>query len=96
MTDWIPWFKYQLQASADGFAWAFSQISPSLLDQLPVEPGYLGTWTPLRHVWHLTGYEQCLVLPTMKQWPARLSPRVMPGMMRMPTGPRLLRKAPPR
>ncbi len=23
MTDWVTWFRYQLQASADGFAWLF-------------------------------------------------------------------------
>ena len=34
MTDWVAWFRYQLQASADGFVWAFSQIPPVLLDKL--------------------------------------------------------------
>jgi hypothetical protein len=68
MTDWVQWFHYQLQASADGFVWGLSQISPSLLDQLPPDPGYLGTWPPLRHVWHVTEYERCLALPSMKQW----------------------------
>ena len=68
MTDWAQWFQYQLQASGDGFIWGFSQLPEYLLDQLPVEPGYLGTWQPLRHVWHVTEYERCLALPTMKQW----------------------------
>ncbi len=68
MTDWVPWFRYQLRASADGFLWGLSQIAPSFLEQLPVEPGYLGTWPPLRHVWHAAGYERCLALPAMKQW----------------------------
>jgi hypothetical protein len=68
MTDWVAWFRYQLKASADGFEWAFSQIPPALLDQLPPEPGYLGTWTPARHVWHVTGYEKALVIPSMMQW----------------------------
>ena len=68
MTDWVPWFRYQLQASADGFAWSLSQISPALLDQQPVDPDYMGTWPPLRHVWHVTEYERCLALPSMKQW----------------------------
>ncbi len=68
MTDWETWFRYQLQASADGFIWGFSQIPASLQGQLPVEPGYLGTWQPLRHIWHVTGYERCLALPAMKQW----------------------------
>ena len=34
MTDWVAWFRYQLQASADGFVWAFSQISPVLRENL--------------------------------------------------------------
>ena len=42
--------------------------SDFLLDQTPVEPAYLGTWQPLRHVWHVTGYERWLALPAMKQW----------------------------
>ena len=68
MTDWIPWFRYQLQASADGFIWGFSQISPSLHDSLPPAPDYLGTWSPARHVWHVTEYERCMVIPSMNQW----------------------------
>jgi hypothetical protein len=68
MTDWITWFRYQLKASADGFEWAFSQIPPSFLDQLPPDPGYLGTWSPARHVWHVTEYERCLVIPSMYDW----------------------------
>lgn len=68
MKEWVPWFRYQLRASADGFVWGVEQIAPSLLDQLPVEPKYLGTWPPLRHVWHVTEYERWLALPTMKQW----------------------------
>jgi hypothetical protein len=68
MTDWVQWFHYQLKASADGFVWGLSQISPAWLDQLPPDPGYLGTWPPLRHLWHVTEYERCLALPSMKQW----------------------------
>jgi hypothetical protein len=67
-TDWAEWFKYQLQASADGFVWGFSQIPAALQAQFPVEPDYLGSWQPVRHVWHVTEYERCLVLPSMKQW----------------------------
>jgi len=67
-TDYSQWFRYQLQASADSFTWALAQIPSHLHDQLPVEPNYLGTWQPLRHVWHVTGYERSLVLPTMQQW----------------------------
>lgn len=68
MTDWVKWFSYQLEASADGFVWAFSQIPSSLSESLPPEPGYLGTWPPARHVWHVSEYERCLVIPSMKQW----------------------------
>jgi hypothetical protein len=68
MTDWVPWFRNQLQASADGLVWAFSQIPPYLREDLPPDPGYLGTWPPVRYVWHITEYERCLALPSMKQW----------------------------
>ena len=76
MTDWVKWFAYQLQATADGFLWAFSQIPPALREDLPPDPGYLGTWSPARHVWHVTEYERCLVIPSMKQW---LGGAVPPG-----------------
>lgn len=68
MQDWTEWFHQQLQTSADGFAWAASQIPNRLLDQTPVEPEYLGMWQPLRHVWHVSEYERCLALPAMQQW----------------------------
>ncbi len=68
MTDWAAWFHYQLKASAEGFEWAFSQISPMLYGLLPPDPEYMGTWPPARHVWHVTEYERCLALPTMLQW----------------------------
>src|SRR5687768_1902366 len=68
MTDWVQWFRYQLQASADGFVWAYSQISPSVRESLPPDPDYMGTWPPARHVWHVTEYERCLVIPSMNQW----------------------------
>ena len=68
MTDWIAWFRYQLQASADGFVWAFSQIHPALRENLPPAPDYLGTWLPARHVWHVTEYERYQVIPSMNQW----------------------------
>ena len=68
MTDWVSWFRYQLKASADGFAWALAQISAQYLTQLPPNPGYLGTWSPARHVWHVTEYERCLVIPIMEHW----------------------------
>jgi hypothetical protein len=68
MTDWSQWFQYQLKASADGFTWGFAQIPAALQDQFPVEPDYLGAWQPVRHLWHVAGYERCLALPTMQQW----------------------------
>jgi hypothetical protein len=78
MTDWVPWFQYQLQASADGFAWALGQIPPALLEQLPPDPGYLGTWTPLRHIWHVTEYERCLALPAVLRWLDPAGPAELP------------------
>ena len=68
MTDWGAWFRYQLKASADGFEWAYSRIPSAFLEQLPPDPGYLGTWSPSRHVWHVTEYERCLALPAMSAW----------------------------
>jgi hypothetical protein len=68
MTDWVTWFRYQLQASEDGFVWAFSQIPPSLRESLPPAPDVLGIWSPARHVWHVTEYERCLVISSMNQW----------------------------
>ena len=68
MTDWVQWFRYQLQASADGFIWAYSQIYESVRETLPPEPDYMGTWPPARHVWHVTEYERCIVIPSMNQW----------------------------
>ena len=74
MTDWVTWFRYQLKASADGFEWALTQIPAAFHDQLPPDPGYLGTWSPLRHIWHVTGYERHLVIPSMRQWLADPGP----------------------
>jgi hypothetical protein len=68
MTEWVPWFRRHLQASADGFVWAYEQIPEELLYRLPPAPGYLGTWPPTRHVWHVAEYERCLVIPSMRQW----------------------------
>lgn len=68
MTDWAVTFRKQLYASADGLIWAFSQLDPYRYEQLPPDPGYLGTWPPARLVWHVAEYERCLALPTMQQW----------------------------
>jgi hypothetical protein len=48
--------------------WAFSRIEPHRYELAPPEPGYLGTWSPARLVWHVTEYERCLAYPSMKQW----------------------------
>jgi len=68
MTNLASWFRQQLQSSADGFVWAFQQIAPDLRDKLPPRPGYLGSWPPIRHVWHVAQYERWLVIPSMCQW----------------------------
>jgi hypothetical protein len=68
MTNWVEWFTYQLKASGDGLLWAFSRIEPIFHDQLPPFPGYMGTWTPARHVWHVTDYERVDVIPAMRLW----------------------------
>ena len=81
MTDWVSWFHYQLQASADGLIWAFSQISPAFRENLPPEPEYFGTWPAVRHVWHVTEYERCLVIPSMNQWLDEPLPPKIPGQM---------------
>lgn len=68
MTNYVEWFRYQLKASAAGFEWAFLNLPPSFLEQPPPEPQYLGTWSPTRHVWHVTEYERCLAIPSMHCW----------------------------
>jgi hypothetical protein len=76
MTDWVTWFRYQLQASADAFIWAFSRIPPAFREEVPPDttsmegwpPAYLGTWPPARHVWHITEYERHLAIPAMRLW----------------------------
>lgn len=68
MQNWVEWFRSQLKSSGEGFAWAFQQIEPELHFELPPVPNYMGTWSPARLVWHVTEYERCLVLPSMRQW----------------------------
>jgi uncharacterized damage-inducible protein DinB len=68
MTDWRASLRTEIQASTDGFLWAFSQISPSYRINVPPDPDSLGKWSPVRLVWHVTEYERCLVIPSMKQW----------------------------
>ena len=67
MTNWAAWFTNQLKASADNLVWALSQIPIRVQNELPPHPRW-GTWSPARHIWHVTEYERCLVIPTMKQW----------------------------
>lgn len=67
MTNWAAWFKGQLASSGDGFVWAFGQIEPELRDADPPAPR-LGLWSPARHVWHVTAYERCIAIPSMRQW----------------------------
>ncbi len=68
MTDLTSWFRYQLTASADGLEWAYRQIPARLHEELPPDPDHLGTWSPARHVWHVTEYERCLAIPAMTKW----------------------------
>ena len=68
MTDWVPWFSYQLKASGEAFVWAAQQLRPADHFTLPPEPGYLGTWPAARHIWHVSGYERCLALPALQGW----------------------------
>lgn len=75
MFDWTSWFRKQLGASADAFVWAYSRIEPYRHEQLPPDANYMGTWPPARLVWHVSEYERCLVLPTMKQWLGGEMPR---------------------
>ncbi len=68
MIDYANWFRLQLQSSADGFVWAFGQLPKDYHFLMPPNPDYMGTWPPIRHIWHVAGYERCLVIPSMRQW----------------------------
>lgn len=65
---WVAWFERHLTSSVDGVVWAFQRIPAARHWQYPPAPGYLGIWPPARHLWHLAGYEQTIVLPSMQQW----------------------------
>ncbi|MCA0457854.1 MAG: hypothetical protein LCI00_28065 [Chloroflexi bacterium] len=67
MTDWVKWSRQYLHTSAEAFEWAFSAIDPAYHQSKPPE-ARLGLWSPARHVWHVTGYERCIAMPTMRQW----------------------------
>lgn len=68
MTDWIPWFRYQLKASADGFECALSRSFTSSRAASRLIPPTLAPVYWRRHVWHVTEYERCLALPSMIDW----------------------------
>ncbi len=68
MTDWVQWFREHLKSSGDGFVWAFQEIGPALQHRLPPDPDYMGTWSPARHIWHVTEYDRDVALPSMRQW----------------------------
>jgi hypothetical protein len=67
MTDWAAWFTEQLQASAAGLVWGFSQIPARAQNEPPPDDRW-GTWSPARHIWHVIEYERCLAIPSMLQW----------------------------
>jgi hypothetical protein len=67
MTNWVEWVKGQLASSGEGFVWAFQQIEPELHHKIPPAPR-LGYWSPARLVWHVTEYERCVAMPSMRQW----------------------------
>jgi hypothetical protein len=60
------WFQTQLQAGAESFAWAVSQVPAER--QLRAPPAPLGDWTLARHVFHLLFYEREVALPHMCLW----------------------------
>lgn len=67
-TDWVPWFREQLRTSGEAFVWAITQIDARQHHVLPPKSrSYLGDWPPVRHIWHVAYYEQCLVLPKMRE-----------------------------
>ena len=60
------WFRYQLQASGDGFIWAIEQLPEERRYLAP--PRYPDDWSAARHAFHLLFYEQRLALASMRQW----------------------------
>jgi hypothetical protein len=64
--DTTAWFQTQLQAGAEGFAWAVSQVPAERQTRTP--PAGLSEWTVARHVFHLMFYEREVALPSMRQW----------------------------
>jgi hypothetical protein len=68
MTETAKWFRMQLQTTAEGMIWAIRQLDPEHHLLLPPDPDYMGTWSPVRHVWHVARYERIFALPAMKVW----------------------------
>ena len=66
--NWAGWYREQLRASGSGVLWGFGLIPDRYRRERPPYPRYLGEWPPARHVWHLTQYERCVALPSMRQW----------------------------
>lgn len=66
--NWPNWFLTHLQTSAEGFEWAFWQVPERLRRERPIETEYMGLWSATRHVWHVTEYERCIAMPSMRLW----------------------------
>ncbi len=66
--DLAGWFRYQLQASADGFIWALEELPSARRDVRPPDTAWLGEWTAARHLFHMVTYEEHLALPSVRQW----------------------------
>ena len=60
------WFRYQLQASGDGFVWAIEQLSEERWMLPP--PRHPEDWSAARHAFHMLYYDQHFSLVSMRQW----------------------------
>lgn len=60
------WFRYQLQASGDGFLWAIEQL-PEERWMLP-PPHHPEDWSAARHAFHMLYYDQHFSLASIRQW----------------------------
>jgi hypothetical protein len=60
------WFRYQLQASADGFVWAIEQL-PKERWMLP-PPRHPDDWPAVHHAFHVLYYDQYFSLASIRQW----------------------------
>ena len=64
--DLTEWFRRQLEASGEGMIWAVQQVPEARRYRRP--PPALGTWSAVRHLFHLVHYERHLALPNMRLW----------------------------